>query len=291
MDLTQLRTFVTVTQEGHLTRAAERLHISQPAASAHIRALEQELGVELFERTHRGLEPTAAGRALAVRAQKVLDASVDVSTYARSLQDSVAGALHIGSNADPELSRIGVFAQALRERHPLISLTVRSHSSSATLQDIRNGELDAGFVLGEPIGGAMTCRVLREVNYRMAAPAAWRDRVLSAGWEDLARLPWILTSANNAYARMLGRLFGDRGFTLNRAAESDNDLVIRSMITAGVGLSLVRDDLATAEGAGQHWCISPLAVAQTHLMFVQLTDRQADPLMLALSGAVDSAWQ
>ena len=76
MDLTQLRTFVAVAQEGHLTRAAERLHISQPAASTHVRALEAYLQVQLFARTNRGLELTAAGRRLADSAERVLSSAV-----------------------------------------------------------------------------------------------------------------------------------------------------------------------------------------------------------------------
>jgi DNA-binding transcriptional LysR family regulator len=64
MELYQLRTFVTVAEEGHLTRAAERLHLSQPAVSGQIKALEQELEVRLFDRSVSGMELTASGREL-----------------------------------------------------------------------------------------------------------------------------------------------------------------------------------------------------------------------------------
>ena len=64
MELYHLKTFVTVAEERHLTRAAERLCVSQPAISAHIKALEEELGLALFERTPKGMLPTAAGEAL-----------------------------------------------------------------------------------------------------------------------------------------------------------------------------------------------------------------------------------
>jgi len=107
MDLTQLRTFVAVAQEGHLTRAAERLHISQPAASAHVRALESYFDVKLFDRTNRGLELTAAGRALAEGAARVLDSSVALETLARELRGGVGGRLDLGVNADPTLTRLG----------------------------------------------------------------------------------------------------------------------------------------------------------------------------------------
>ena len=64
MELYQLRTFAAVAELGHLTRAAEQLHISQPAVSAQVRALEEELGVVLFERSSSGMQLTPAGRQL-----------------------------------------------------------------------------------------------------------------------------------------------------------------------------------------------------------------------------------
>ena len=71
MELYQLRTFAAVAEEGHLTRAAERLHLSQPAVSGHIKALEQELDVRLFERTATGMVLTEPGRQLLGHANKV----------------------------------------------------------------------------------------------------------------------------------------------------------------------------------------------------------------------------
>ena len=74
MDFYQLKTFVTVAREGSVTRASERLHLSQPAVSAHIKALEDALGLTLFERTPRGMSLTADGRRLVVKAELALSA-------------------------------------------------------------------------------------------------------------------------------------------------------------------------------------------------------------------------
>ncbi|WP_314796371.1 LysR family transcriptional regulator [Bordetella pertussis] len=72
LNLTHLRTLVAVVQEGHLTRAAERLRISQPAASHHLRSLEQQFGLPLFTRTPQGVVPTAAGLQLSEQAARLL---------------------------------------------------------------------------------------------------------------------------------------------------------------------------------------------------------------------------
>ncbi len=101
VDLTHLRTFVAVAHEGHLTRAAERLHISQPAASNHVRALEELLQVKLFARTNRGLELTPAGRRLAESAEHVLGATLELTSIARELRGSVGGKLYLARTPTP----------------------------------------------------------------------------------------------------------------------------------------------------------------------------------------------
>ena len=85
MELYQLRSFAAVAELGHLTRAAERLHISQPAVSAQIKALEDELGVTLFERVSSGMVLTSAGRKLLPAAEKVLDAAQALRSRARTI--------------------------------------------------------------------------------------------------------------------------------------------------------------------------------------------------------------
>src|SRR5512139_2019619 len=101
MELYQLRTFATVAEEGHLTRASERLHLSQPAVSGHIKALEQELDVRLFDRAATGMVLTEAGRQLLSHALKVLSAADGVKRVAQQLHAEVTGVLHIGTVADP----------------------------------------------------------------------------------------------------------------------------------------------------------------------------------------------
>lgn len=78
MSLAQIRYFVAVAEEGHLGRAAQRLHVSQPPLTRQIRSLEQELGVPLFERTPRGMRLLSSGEALLARARRIL-AEVDAA--------------------------------------------------------------------------------------------------------------------------------------------------------------------------------------------------------------------
>src|SRR4051794_10662494 len=98
MELYQLRTFVTVADSGHITRAAEKLHLSQPAVSAHVKALEEELGVRLFDRNPGGMLLTRAGGQLRDRAEKVLAEVEHLRQLAASLRGEIVGRLRVGTS-------------------------------------------------------------------------------------------------------------------------------------------------------------------------------------------------
>ena len=94
------------------------MHVSQPAVSAQIKALEEELDLLLFERTSSGMVPTAAGQALLAHAQKVLAAAQALRNQAKALKGEVAGRVRIGTMSDPGFIRIGEFLNATVERIP-----------------------------------------------------------------------------------------------------------------------------------------------------------------------------
>ena len=101
MELYQLRSFAMVAELGHLTRAAERLHVSQPALSAQIKGLEDELDVALFERSAAGMTLTKAGRDLLPAALDVLAAEQRLRGRAAEMHGARRGKLRLGTVADP----------------------------------------------------------------------------------------------------------------------------------------------------------------------------------------------
>jgi DNA-binding transcriptional LysR family regulator len=146
MELRHLRYFVAVAEELHFRRAAERLHVAQPAVSEQIRKLEQELGVLLLNRTHRSVSLTNAGSAMLVEAHRVLR-QADVAQQAARDADARAGhKLRVGCLLDAfpaPLSRaLGRIATAM----PNTDVALETGSGSTLIEDVRAGRLDVAAV-------------------------------------------------------------------------------------------------------------------------------------------------
>ncbi|MES2481899.1 MAG: LysR family transcriptional regulator [Pseudomonadota bacterium] len=290
MDLTQLRTFVAVVQEGHLTRAAERLHISQPTASNHIKALESHFGIQLFVRTTRGLEPTAAGVRLAESASRVLGSTMDLVSLARELQGSPSGRLSLGTLGDPQANRLPELVAWLRKHHPLLELNIETRSSLSTKQGLRSGELDAGFFVSSALEDDMDGVVLKMLDYVVAGPAAWSDRLPGADWRALAAMPWIVTPKGTSSAELCERFFRPRGLQINVALEVNNDALLRALIVEGVGIGFVRSEIAVPGQARGEYSIAPMTVSSAKLLFGYMRTRKSDPAIQMVEGGLQDFW-
>src|SRR5690348_18262539 len=150
MELYQLRSFAAVAELGHLTRAAERLHVSQPAVSAQIKALEDELSVVLFERGAAGMALTAGGRQLLPEAERVVAAAQSLRSQALALRGEIAGRVRLGTVSDPDLTRLPDVLRRAVDRFPLLDIDVH--------QEIRSEEHTSE--LQSPVH--LVCRLLLE---------------------------------------------------------------------------------------------------------------------------------
>lgn len=147
MELRHLRYFIAVAEEGHITRAAERLGMQQPPLSQQIRALETELGVQLFRRRARGVDLTDAGRALLADARATL-AQLDRALEAtRRAARGEQGRLCVGvTSTAPFNPLVPRTIRAFREACPLVSLTLEECLSNESIDRLRNERMDAAFI-------------------------------------------------------------------------------------------------------------------------------------------------
>ena len=290
MELYQLRSFVAIAEVGQLTRAAEKLHISQPALSAQLKALEDELELTLFERTSNGMELTAAGKQMLEEADKILSAAQALHNEARALKGEVAGKASIGTLSDPEFIRLGEFMSAVVAHYPLLELELHQEITGAALEHVRDGSLDASFYYGERTHPNVAHVPLREITYRIAAPAEWRERVKGAGWKEIAEQSWIIPPPISTHHQLVYALLRQHGVEPTKVVEADREDVISSLVISGIGLALMREDLALEKAAAGEVCLWKDVRIPTTLWFIYLQEREDDPVIRVLLDVLKDTW-
>lgn len=290
MEIYQLRTFVAVAEQGHLTRAAERLHISQPAVTGQIKALEEELGVTLFERNSSGVTLTKAGQVLLPEAEQTLAAARGLLNTAKCLQGKVTGKIRLGTILDPEFLRLGSFLSEVLLHLPLLEIKMRHGLSGWVMEAVKSGELDAGFFIGTNTDFKIATIELRRLTYRVVAPSSFRDLIAKAGWKDIAAMPWIRISNHSAQTRLVDEMFREQGLEPRRVVELDEEGSLRNLVNAGVGLCLMREDIAFPAADAGEVVIWEHAKQRAALNFTYLALREHDPAMVGLVSIIRRVW-
>lgn len=245
MELRHLRYFVAVAEAGHVTRAAERLGIQQPPLSQQIRALEAELGVQLFRRKPRGVELTQAGEAFRAEAQAIL-AQVDRAVAAaRRTGRGEAGHIALGFTSSASFHPVVPRTiRAYREAHPLVWLSLEESGTGELVAALQAERLDAAFVRS-PIGAAAGIAIHSVLEEPMAAVLPLGHR-LAAGDAPLA-LATLAPETFILYRRPLGPGLYDAiiaacqraGFSPQIGQEAPRMLATLSLVAAGLGVTLV----------------------------------------------------
>ena len=151
--------------------------------------------------------------------------------------------------SDPDFIRVGdLLAQAI-ETFPLLEIELHNEVSGAAFEKVRDGALDASFYYGSLSHPTVASLPLRDFAYRVAAPAAWSDRVEDASWDEIVAMPWIMTPPISTHNALAGELFHRHGSSPAHRVEADHEAVISSLVVAGLGVSLMREDLALAAAA------------------------------------------
>jgi LysR family transcriptional regulator, hydrogen peroxide-inducible genes activator len=246
MNLRDLEYAVCLAGEGQFRRAALRCHVSQPTLSAQIAKLEDELGVQLFERGSRVATPTVNGRALIRQAQVVLDEVARLKALARTGQDPLQGPFQLGviPTAGPYL--MPLLLPALRDRWPQLQLLLREEQTAALVERLRGGSLDAA-ILSEPLDDDDLRREkLLDEPILVALP---RDHPLAAQQRvalgALASEPIILLEEGHCLRDLSLSICASAGFDNRRDdVQAAGVETLRQMVMAGIGITLL-PELAT----------------------------------------------
>ena len=282
MELYQLRTFVTVADTGNLTQAADRLFTSQPAVSAHIKALEEQLEIKLFDRTPKGMRLTDNGFILREKAQLVLNASNDLTLKAQTLQGILTGQAKIGLNTDAEYLMLAKWHQLLISKYTSLKIQLTQGSSSELLKKVSSGLLDVCFFSGDNDFEEIAFKELFTTKAVLAGAPKWEEQLQNAGRKELAQLPWIYPETLCIYHRFINHVFEDtkeEPIWVTSSATEDSTI---ALIKSGVGIAFIRDDEAASLLEKGEIVVYPNKSFSLPLRVAYLKSREEDPIIKAL---------
>jgi len=283
MEIYQLKTFITIAREGTITRAADILCLSQPAVSAHIKALEDEIGFLLFERNARGMSLSPQGSKLLLTAERLLGVHRELVEQAKQIRRSVGGQIRLGSNRAPSALLLGKLLSQIAEYFPDVDVHLHYGSSIEIEQAIINAELDAGFFSdsGNESNELLKIQV-DSFGVYLAAPPGWVDNPATPDWNSLAQMPWICPAPQSCCGNVAEGLFQQHKFRPAKQIDVDHEKVTRSLIAGGVGLGLLHAD--TALDASEKCEVVLLGGEQRKVpvYFSVRSARQQEPLIAAV---------
>lgn len=284
MELYQLRTFVTVADTGNLTQAAERLFTSQPAVSAHIKALEEELEIKLFDRTPKGMRLTDNGISLREKAQLVLNAGNDLKLKAKTLQGILTGQAKIGLNADADYLLLARWHNTLMSQYPQLKIQLTQSTSVELIKKISSGSLDVTFFSGDDTDNSydeVANINLCTTNAVIAAAPKYKELLRNANATELSKLPWIYPEPLCIYHKLIKQLFANSGQPSFITAGASEDS-INALLKSGVGLAFIRDDEADTMLKKGEIVVWPGEAFSLPLRLAYLKSRKEDPVVKAL---------
>lgn len=291
MELRHLRYLVAVAEELHFSRAAQRLHISQPPLSQQIRQLEDELGVRLFHRTRRNVQLTDAGRVVLEEARRTLAQAGEVIRAAERARRGQAGHLRIGFSSSAPYTMLPAILRTFRERFPDVALTLLERSSEEQAHLLFERVSDAGFVrppIEDSAGLLIVRAILREPLVAALPDSHPLGRARTVAVKSLASEPFVLFprhAAPGLYDQILG-MCRRAGFNPNVTQEAVQMQTIVSLVSAGLGVAIVPASIQNLQRAHVVYRELRPRSATTEMAVAYRRDNQSEALR-AFLGIVD----
>ncbi|HEV7259192.1 MAG TPA: LysR substrate-binding domain-containing protein [Bosea sp. (in: a-proteobacteria)] len=240
MDINQLRTLVHVAELGSLSKAADRLHVAQPALSRQIRLLEDELEARLFDRHGRGMIVTEAGQDVLRHALRIMAEMEEIRAAVADESAPLRG--HVAIGMPPTASDIlsEPLVSAFGEAHPDATLRIVSAYSGYLLDWLHRGEIDAAILYDPKAARTLRIHPLLDETLFLIGPA---DRGLSPEASvEFARLEHerlLLPSRGHGLRTIVERCAQDCGFTLTIKVEADSYATLKGLVRSGHGLTVL----------------------------------------------------
>ncbi len=263
MELRHLRYFITVAEELHFSRAAERLHIAQPPLSQQIHQLEMELGVELFQRkTKRQVQLTEAGRVFLQSAYQLLAQLEQVIELTRRTGRGETGQLRVGFISSVTYDVLPAILQAFHQQFPGVELILQELTTSEQEKALQNHRIQVGFVHLPLEDDSFAWECIQQENLVVALPAnhplAKQEKIAMRSLTDELFILFPRHLGIGLYDKIMA-LCEEVNFTPKVAQEAIQMQTIIGLVSAGMGIAIVPASLQNLQRQG----VVYRAIAQT----------------------------
>ena len=247
MELRQLEYFVAVAEEANFTRAAERVHISQSGVSAQVRALENELGAELFDRSGRSATLTPAGKAALPHARAALSAADDLREAVDEVNGLVRGRLTAGMIKGCEVKPWFAALAGFHREHPGIDIELREDNSDVLIAEIRAGSSDVALVgiAGEPPAGLAAEVIISEGLAAIVDPThPLAGRKAGIRLAELVTYPVVALPKGTGIRSVLDQACAQAGLAPRIALEASAPTAVADLGARGLGVAVLSRSMA-----------------------------------------------
>ena len=241
MDLASLNAFIAIAETGSFSLAGERLHLTQPAVSKRLAALESQLKVRLFDRLGREVSLTEAGRALLPRAYQILNVLDDTRRALTNLTGDVSGRLCLATSHHIGLHRLPPLLRTFTRRFPEVNLDIRFLDSEIAYEEVLHGRAELAVITLAPQTAApvSATRVWDDPLDFVVAPEHPLAQKAGITLADVAHYPAVFPGGNTFTHHIAKRLFEREGLTPNITMSTNYMETIKMMVSIGIAWSVL----------------------------------------------------
>jgi DNA-binding transcriptional LysR family regulator len=246
LEVRRLQVLIELDACGSFSAAAQALHLTQPAVSQHVAALEREIGLALVERGTRPVGLTEAGHALVRHARLVIARLEDAEQELEHIAGRWRGRLRFGSFPTALATFVPAAVASLKQHHPFVTLTVIDDHLQRLLPRLQNGELDLALIydheaLPHDTAAELDLVHLRDDQFHAVLPARHRLARSHRGvkLEQLADDTWIGGGPTSAWFQIVRHSCHQAGFEPRVAFNSDDNVAVQAFTAAGLGVSVI----------------------------------------------------
>lgn len=291
MDITQLKAFIAVAHCKNLTQAAETLHLSQPAVSAQIKALEAYIGTPLFERHRSGMSLTRAGEVFLPEAELLLQQKHRLERFAETLSEHYVQSAQLGLIHPIASDRVTELTNCIMLKNPNTQLHIQYGMSGEILTRLVAKKLHGGFFLGHLRQRSIQSIFLENIAYSLICPMQDEARLRQDLPKSLNHFTWIEMSGISGSHKNLQQFWHRHKLTPKKQIICDYPKTIIDLCASGVGLAMVPKHAALeAQNQGKSIALIDEFEQSLPLNFIYLDEFGEDPMLKLLYECVQHAW-